>query len=86
VINENNIIWCCIDSDNVDVQSTPLSESRHRSLWPFQITFNQTEVALMIFLQSGVLKNCWHRCPGIEPTTLDLGSQSDEMATLIVHR
>jgi len=45
-----------IDSGDVDGQSTPLSESCHRSLWPLQITITLTEGALLIFLHSRVEK------------------------------
>jgi len=42
--------------------------------WSLQIAITLNESALLIFLQSGVEKLLtW---PGIEPTTLDLGSQS----------
>jgi len=40
-----------------------------------QITITLTESALLIFCNPG-LKNCWHGWLGIEPTTLDLSSQS----------
>jgi len=59
------IIFCSIDSSNVNARSTPLQESSHRSLSSLQTTFTLTECTLLIFLQYGV-----------EPTTLDLGSQS----------
>jgi len=38
-------------------------------------TITVTESALLIFLQSARLKNCWHGWV-FEPTTLDLSSQS----------
>jgi len=44
--------------------------------WSLQITINLTESALLIFFCNLGLKNCWHGLLGIEPTTLDLGSQS----------
>jgi len=70
------IILCSIDSSDVDAWPTPLQESRHRCLWPLQITITLTESALLIFFCNLGLKNCWHGWPGIEPTTLDLSSQS----------
>jgi len=72
------IILCSIDSGDVDARPTPFKESRHRSLWPLQITITLTESALLIFFCNPGLKNCWHGWPGIEPTTktLDLSSQS----------
>jgi len=50
------IILYSIDSGDVDARPTPLEESRHKSLWPLQITITLTESALLIFLQSGVGK------------------------------
>jgi len=60
-----------IDSSIVDARPTPLSEARHRSLWPLQITITLTESSLVF-----CLKNCGNGGLGIEPTTLDLSSQS----------
>jgi len=34
------------------------------------------KIASLIFFCNSGLKNCWHRLPGIEPTTLDLSSES----------
>jgi len=68
------IIWCSVESGNVDARSTLLSESHHRSLWTLQITINLTEAALLIFLQFIVKKLLvWL---GFEPTTLDFISKS----------
>jgi len=70
------IILCSIDSGNVDVRPTPLKESCHRSLWSLQITITLTESAYLTFFAIRGLKNCWHERTGIEPTTLNLSSQS----------
>jgi len=70
------VILCSINSGDVDARSTPLKESRHRSLWSLQIIITLTESALLIFFCNSGLKNCLHGRPGIESTTLDLSSQS----------
>jgi len=41
-----------------------------------QVTITLTESALLIFFCNLGLKNYWHGRPEIEPTTLDLSSQS----------
>jgi len=46
------IIWYSMDSGNVNSRSTPLSEYRHKSLWPQQITITLTESTLLIFFKS----------------------------------
>jgi len=69
------MILCSIDSGNVNAKSTSLSESCHLRPWSLPITISLTDGAMVIFLQSEV-ENCWHERLSIEPTTLDLCSQS----------
>jgi len=51
------IILCSIDLGNVNAGSTPLKESRHRSVWSLQITITLImSVPCIFFLQFGVEK------------------------------
>jgi len=55
------IILCSVDSFDGYARPTPLKESRHRSLWSLQITITQTEIVLLIFLQSGLQVLTYHQ-------------------------
>jgi len=64
-------------------RTTPLEESRHRSLWSLQITITLSESALLIFLHSGFEK-LLAQGAGIEPTNLDLSPSSSELLRLML--
>jgi len=72
------IIWCGIDSGNVNGRLTTLSESYHTHPIMSMVTadyyYTDWRCPVDIFLHSGVEKLM--ELPGFEPTTLDLSSRS----------
>jgi len=66
------IILCCTDSGNVDATNTIVRVLPSKSM----VTADYYSPDWEWFFCNPELKNCWHGRPGIEPTTLDVSSQS----------
>jgi len=87
------IIWCSKDSSAINGQTQHLQKSHavdlELSLWSLEIIITLSKCVLLIFFKSMAEKLLAH--PGIEPTILDVASQSlandnSALATLYVWR
>jgi len=74
LINNNNL--GSIDSIDINVQLTPLWESRHTNIWLRKITFTLTEGALLIFCNLAKVEKLLVWVGGLNPQPFDLSFQS----------